>query len=251
MGGFSTAIFEAAKYLVMNKFMRSSCDPAWRAEIRKPRAIFICYQLSSFLYWLPGLTYLAFQREIPRKIPILEGILSEVMPWFLILQGLLSYWGDCINLGRSSFAHFIDTIFASWGSYCYFYVLAFEHLNPIQYALGTMGLAHASYSFYMSRLYRSARHKHLESYCLWHISWHVALPFWVLCFGAYTLAAQPDAPKHQWYPPVLSSFIVPYTLLLSSIWITRLLAQAPQAQPYPNTSSKDVALHPGASVKAQ
>lgn len=133
---------------------------------------------------------------------------------------LYRFLSDYATICLPSWTHLLDAIFATWGSYLFFYCACWEYMDVVQYFCGVCGLIHAAVAFSMSRYYRKTV-PDLDSYVFWHGIWHTAFPFWVTALGFYSTKYLPDAPP-RWYPPVLLSFVLPWLLCVAFTWVTRM-----------------------------
>ena len=166
----------------------------WR---KSPRfKVWSLYGLSSFNYTLTGLLLCALMYARPeRSLYAAEKI--EAALW--ILQGLISFKCDVLDIGIRSWSHPVDrisaTIFTLQQVLKYLVVRCAGAWGTPMYAGLFALVAVGVLCFRQSCL--ACRHKQLEAFRFWHITWHIVFP--APMAGFYLAAYLAPAEKiHCW-----------------------------------------------------
>ena len=117
------------------------------------------YSLSSFSYTLTGLIML--------KLKLKNKYYQNFFPYFMIIQGFISYSADVIYFNKYNIIHDIDKAFATYNFIlcCFIYKLKKEDFIFLLLSI---------YCFKKGNYY--FLNKNYKKYKLYHILWHFILP---------------------------------------------------------------------------
>jgi len=169
---------------------KSSIPNAWRSALARPLsspASFL-YACSSFAYSAMGLVWLA-QPECDAALPGWPPAASVPEAWFLVLQGVLSFWSDVIRIGEPSWAHVVDRCTATpFTAVCLakFLLLMPPHLSAAECVWVWMGLA-VGIGFKVLD-YRAILGGDRALFLASHLLWHVSLPLLLGGFQVWRVA---------------------------------------------------------------
>ena len=122
------------------------------------------FSLSSFTYSLIGIYFL--------YKPLKEPYFQEFYPYFLILQGILSFLSDSVYDNKEHISHKLDVIFASYNTILAFIIAIFIYkVSPIYLFL-------LFFAVFFLKIGGICRKKSaINLYMICHILWHCLIPF--------------------------------------------------------------------------
>jgi len=120
------------------------------------------YSLSCFSYSIVGFFMLKYKTKF--------DYFNSFYPYFLILQGIISYMSDSKYIDNVHWSHNIDKTFAPYNLFICILIAQYYKINKIKWLLifiGILSLKLGKISFYNNKIYL---------YCFFHTLWHTIIP---------------------------------------------------------------------------
>ncbi len=128
---------------------------------KKNKNLYLLYSVSSFFYTVLGLFML--------KYPIKFKYFQNFYPYFMIIQGFISYISDVIYADKTSIFHNIDRGFATYNTIICI-ILAFKYKLSYEFITIILTItAHFVGNYFINK-------KKIQLRMLTHFFWHLLMP---------------------------------------------------------------------------
>lgn len=138
------------------------------------------FSLSSFTFSLIGIYFL--------YKPLKEPYFQDFYPYFLILQGIISFLSDSVYDNKEHICHKLDIIFASYNTILAFFIAVFVYEMPSKYLFF---FCLAVLFLQLGRICRKKSAINLFMVC--HILWHCLIPFTAFYVIHYDISNNGDS----------------------------------------------------------
>ena len=138
------------------------------------------FSLSSFTYSFIGV-YLLYK-------PLKEPYFQDFYPYFLILQGIISFLSDSVYDNKEHFSHKCDIVFASYNTMMAFIIAVFVYEVPLPYLFL---LCLALFFLKIGRICR--KNSAINGFMTCHILWHCLIPLTAFYVIHYDISNNGDS----------------------------------------------------------